>query len=526
MKKNLYDDTSIALILCYLVFFLSCSYIPTRVYKLDRPSTPTKIKAPTKAHLYDGSMILFSDGFVFNQNAFNGEGMYYDLERRIIKPVKRVSADSVIFLEYYESGVEGGPLLGSLLGPIVFIGAITSSEEIKKAIFGSCPTVYSYHNDSYSLQAECFSYSIAPLAEDWDLDRIDGGRAVGDHYLLQVTNEALETHYINHMNLFIADHPREFEAFPTDDEDILLFGRERELLSVTDKVGRDISSQIANRDGQWFRSDSALLKQLSTEITEDWIDVSFEKPDKAQEMCLAFRLRNTLLNTVLFYDVMLGAGGVQALDLIAGESFDILDAWNLNQWYKTYFGLNIQIWNGKEFETAGWIKDTGPIAWHQVGLKLPAPEDKKVKLRLTFLPDNWMIDWIGVSFEQSDQFIIQEIACQQLLKTGGDSLLLDSSLLHADDSNYLVTYPAESYLISFRVPKINPGFERTYFLKSKGYYIEWIRKEWFNTREADPTYIAFDLNEKTITETAKRWRSKKTEIEQDFFSSKIVHLAE
>jgi hypothetical protein len=504
----------------------SCTYSSTRVYKLDHPENQSTIEAPTKAHLYNGSMILFSEGFQFKQNVLSGSGIYYDLQRKLKKEVKSISADSVAFLEYYQSAQEGGPILGSLIAPLIFAGAVGSNDEIKKAIFGSCPTVYSYNGTSYSLQAECFSYSICPMAEDKDLDRIDKGTISDNSYVLKVTNEALETHYINEMNLIYAEYPSRFEAFPSDDEDIILFGQEQEISSAKDKAGRDILPLISNRDRQWFRSDSSTLQQLCNKVTKDWIDLTLQKPRNAQKMFMAIRLRNTLLNTVLFYDVMLGSGGVRSLDLVEGKSIGLLDAWNFNNWYTKYFGLEIQIWDGEEFETIGRIKDTGPIAWHQVGIRLPTLEGKKIKLRLTFLPDNWVIDWVGISFDQSDKLFLKEIPCKQLLKLYRDTLNLDAAILRQNDDQYLITYPAESYLLTYEVSNPKPDINRSYFLKSQGYYIEWIRNEWFNDKKRRNFDIAFELNEKTLIKTAKRWSSKKEEFEHHFFSSKITKLAE
>ena len=104
--------------------------------------------------------------------------------------------------------------------------------------------------------------------------------------------------------------------------------------------------------------------------------------------------------------------------------------------------------------------------------------------------------------------------------------MLDAASLHRGDHRYLITYPAESYLLSFPVKEPRSGIMRSYFLKSQGYYIEWIRNEWFNDKNRSDFDIAFDLNENTLIETAKRWSSKKPEFEKHFFSSRVIHLAE
>ena len=91
------------------------------------------------------------------------------------------------------------------------------------AIFGSCPTVYTYSGQPCTLEAETFSYSIARRFESSDLDRLDAGKVINGKYILKVTNEALETHYIDEMSLLTVDHPPGYEAFPDTRHNIVLF---------------------------------------------------------------------------------------------------------------------------------------------------------------------------------------------------------------------------------------------------------------------------------------------------------------
>jgi hypothetical protein len=485
------------------------------------PTTqPTRVSAPTKAHLNDGSLIIFKDGFTIGKNKISGTGMLYSIERVQIKTVYGVGLDTVAFMEYYVSQVEGNSVLAALLGPLVFAGGL-ANERIKKAIFGSCPTIYSHDGENYSLQAECFSYSICPLAEARDLDRIDGGQPHDNEYKLKITNEALETHYINQLTLKYIDHSTKYEAYPTDDQEIILFGPDNLVERAYDRNGTEITELVNRKDSIWFQSDSGALNKLTEQITEDWIELELRKPPEANQVILALRIRNTLLNTVLFYDVMLGSAGIKALDWMAGKNLNPVYAWNFNRWYSSHFGLRVQIWNGREFETVQRFGDCGPIAWRQVAINLEIPDIRELRIRLAFLPDNWMIDWVGVSEPVDESPAVYQANCRSLNKTGREKTEIDPGLIIEADDAYLVTYPADVYQAVYQVAERNPDLIRTYFLESQGYYIEWIRSKWFNSYKGEISATEFKLDDSTIIHTAQLWQSKKESFEQDFFSSKI-----
>ncbi|MEW6685638.1 MAG: hypothetical protein AB1393_05465 [Candidatus Edwardsbacteria bacterium] len=136
----------------FCLTFSTCVFISTQVKPLDKMTEKIVITSPTKAHLYDGSMVVFPDSFEMTGDVIIGKGIRYDLTREHSTRVESVPRDSVAFLEYYEESEQPGPLLGSLLAPFL-VGAAATNEKIHKALFGSCPTVYSFDGDKYSLQA-------------------------------------------------------------------------------------------------------------------------------------------------------------------------------------------------------------------------------------------------------------------------------------------------------------------------------------------------------------------------------------
>jgi len=525
MKK-----AKIFIYLCLIsLFFLasfSCIFISKKVYRFDKTGERAKITSPTKVHLYDGSMIVFANGFEMTGDYVKGKGILYDLTREHSKPVETISRDSVAFLEYYKKELQTGPFWGSLGAPLLFVAAI-QNEDIHKAFFGSCPTVYSFDGEKYSLEAECFSYSISPTIETYDLDRIDHGKTFNGKFILNVRNEALETHYINQMKLVIVDHPEKYEPFPVNKpflerkDQIILFGRESSILKAISKSGRDVKTLLTERDEQWYQSDSSVIQEISEKVEKDWIEIFTTVPEGANNMVVALRFRNTLFHTVEFYDLLLNGYGAQAIDWIGVKMADPIYLTQLYKWYQRYFGIYVELWNGDKIEKKVFIDDTGPIAWRQIAFELPVPKNRIAKLRFNFLPDNVMLDWIGISFDSSPEFTIHEAECSKIVDIRGRQKNILPTFLKQNDDQYFITYPAESYHLIFNVGDEPKGMNRTFFLNSRGFYIEWIRHNWLEFAESNEEKLTFQLNEASIIHAAKHWIAKKAEFEKQFFNSKI-----
>ena len=95
--------------------------------------------------------------------------------------------------------------------------------------------------------------------------------------------------------------------------------------------------------------------------------------------------------------------------------------------------------------------------------------------------------------------------------------LLNREPIFHNDDKYLVTYPGDHYTVTYQVANSEANEISSYFIKSKGYYIEWIRKEWINNDKP----ISFNFNDETLIKTAQLWLDKKEDFEQLFYDLKI-----
>lgn len=475
------------------------------------------IDVPSKVHVRDGSVILFADGFRAQRDTVFGFGPRYHFGvARADSARWTMPLDSILGVEYFDETVPGARGAASI--PLAFATA-QAVALLGAAMFGSCPTVYTFDETRHRLEAECFSYSIGSMYELADLDRLEQRTPAAGRFTLRLLNEALETHYIDRFRMAYVDHPAGTEAFPTDKGEVLLVRNPRPAAIARSSQGQDVTSLLRYRDNLAYAIDTARISELFSRGERDWIELTLPVSPDSREITLALRGRNSLENTVLLYDVMMRDQGLSVIDWSQSLDNDLLYAYRLHSWYETLEGIDIEVENDGVFEHVVRIADTGPIAWKPVAATVPLPEHgDSVRVRLSFIPDNWRIDWVGFEEERFDEPELRVIDCSDA-RGNVPALTSVADAIADDDGEYLVTYPGEWLDLSFELPA-NFGRTRTLFVDSKGYYVEWIRPEWVRER---PDVPGFDIGEpETITaRLAERWIQRKIPFEREFYDYRV-----
>jgi hypothetical protein len=501
-------------------FFTQAAVAPI-IPRVPEGKKSLDVKQPAKAHLDDGSVVLFDRGFTVQDGLLLGTGVQYDLARTHQTMIDAVPVGRIMALESYQYEVRLAETIGGIAGIAVGTpAAIVGTLVLAIAIFGSCPTVYSPLPGGELLEAELFSHSIVRRFEGTDLDRLEAARPVDGMIRLRIANEALETHYINRLELLAADHPDGFEAFPTPKDTVALLGAPTPLKDARNRTGREVGAAISRRDDSWYQTGPDLDAEATQRPTDDWIDGTVEVPRGAATMTVAFRLRNTLLDTVLLYDVLLRSQGFGALAWLDRFNRNPFAAWRWHTWFEDRFALRVLLEQEGEFREVARVPVTGPIAWHQVAVTFPAPGGPTAKLRFESLADNWQVDWVGVSLEQAPRPVVTAIPVASFTGPHGTDLPAVLPSLQRADDQYLMTSPGESFTLSFPAGVPPPGAQRTWLLKSRGYYIEWLRGEWL-TASAGKTDTAPGPGDQVVVEASRRWAEKREQFERDFFSTRI-----
>ena len=482
--------------------------------QLDVKKLPVTVQSSVKAHLVDGSSIIYPNGVSLAGDNLIGYGSRYAIGATTPTSISKMSLDSVVGMENFGTNVATGSsvMLTLLAIPLVAIAAAGAAV----AIFGSCPTFYADSAGTELLQAEGFSYAIAPLFEQRDVDRLRLTPTADGRVVLRVRNEALETHYINHLELLEVTHSENESAVPDQSGHALAISSNRLEASITDRSGRDISAIVKSTDENVFTTLDTRLASVTATDLFDHIDIALPAPG-ADSVAVILDMRNSLLNTVLLYDHILAAPGLKSLDFLGKDLNRIAGAVDLGRWYAQNMGMRVSVRDGDTFKLIARLGDSGPIAFNRLAVLLPVIRgtDDSVRVRLSFVADNWRIDEISVA-DNWRRPSSRTIPLSRAIPIDHSQQITAATALNEPDDNYLVTTPGQSFTAEFDVGT-NGNNQRTWFAISQGYYTEWVRGSWIRNASGKP----FTPTNDALLDAIRGWRASQAVMERQFYSQRI-----
>jgi hypothetical protein len=494
-------------------------------------------EVPVRAYLVDGSVAVLPRGAAVRAGRLEGAGSRHSLSFDSSRAFDGISLDSVVAVEAFRGVVDTS---ASALGAArVVAGALGMAAVLGFAVFGSCPTVYALEPggaaDEAPLVMEAFSYSIAPLFESRDVAAIPVAPDPDGHIWLEIRNEALETHYVRHMELLEVPLEAGERVLPDPTGRPLALGNSLAPRSAVDRDGRQIADLVGASNGRPFRSSPSRLAVATIDDFEDHLVLDFEVPVGVSEAALELELRNTLLNTVLFYDVILAASGASALDWIGRDLDQIGNAVAMGRWYADRMGMRVHVNTAVGWVEAAQLSDSGPIAWKEVAVPIPV-HGPGVQVRLSFPTDSWFIERVVLATTvRTPPVRVHALATAERRDGVPDPAIVRR--LSVSDTLHHVTFPGEAYRVAFQVGDTGgigaPGKDaggtpdtsgpgapagRGFLLAMQGYYVEWIRGSWLR---AGGGRGPFEPGDSAILEAMARWSEVMEAFENDFHESRI-----
>lgn len=473
--------------------------------------------SPVRAHLLSGRTVVFPEGARFATDtvrAISARGRLYDLNFEPLGTVEALPMDSIVAMETFTTKYDEGTSVA--VSTLATVGVIVGVPALAVAIFGSCPTVYSNGPDGPVLEAESFPNSIVSLFELRDVDPLRVQAGPDGVVALEVRNEALETHYINHLELIEVAHADGTTALPAPDGQAFVLRGSSAPARATDRAGRDVQPALLREDAQVFSTDPITLAAATPDDLMDHIDLTFPAP-ATDTAAVVLRLRNSLLNTVYFYDVMLAGQGPRSLDWLGRDLESISYAVGLGDFYAQHMGLRVQVWDGTAYRAVGKVGEVGPIAWDDVAVPLPVPATDSLRVRLHFVADAWRIDAVALAADVTT--VTPRRVRLHAIEASADVVPADPvALAAAPDEDYLTTMPGTRFEVQFQVGPEPPAGQRTFFLAAQGYYTEWIRRDWLTPPATDTAFIP---SKTTLHAAMQRWQDVKPTFEAQFETSKI-----
>ena len=383
-----------------------------------------------------------------------------------------------------------------------------------KACFGSCPTFYLEENDNlHSTRAEGFSSSIAPVLERKDIDALQYVTRSREFHL-RMKNEALETHVIN--EVFIEAVLKNVDEKVYADRYNNYYRCKGHLPPAMAKVAnRDILDKVKAIDEKEYFSVTDSLDLF----TREEIYLNFDSMP-GQEKGLVLNFRQSLLTTFLLYS------GISYMGDEFGQIFANIEN---NDKSRKYFslpydklgGIKVYIKNpDKKWVFVEEIKETGPIAKNLNIIRLPSSENgQATEIKLELTKGLWRVDHVGLTtiIEKTEAL---KVAVTDIESINGETYTPDE-IAH-DDEAYLISLPGNEFRLKFELPEIPRTKEFELFLSTKGYYLEWIRKEWLEEKDIAKLRKMMTLDKKTWRELAIEFKSMEQEMETVFWNSKYT----
>jgi hypothetical protein len=182
-------------------------------------------------------------------------------------------------------------------------------------------------------------------------------------------------------------------------------------------------------------------------------------------------------------------------------------------------GLHVSVRRGGEWHEAADVPDAGPIAWRDVAAVIPAPPGDTLRVRLSFVADEWRLGKVSVA-TRFRRPVPQRFAPSALVAahTTADADALRS--VTETDARYLETTPGQQFTLRFGTGAAPRDSVRTFLLATDGYYTEWIRGDWVRQAEAAASR-PFIASDSTLAETVRHWSSVAPAFESAFAHTRI-----
>ncbi len=513
-----------AMLLLMILIFSKC-YPTYQASKVNTDSLKAGTYSDIQAKVFkpDNTIILFPKGYVIRNSYIQGDGIVSNFGTgKLIRGQIKLPLDSIAAMTSYKETTKdvrnfGSFLLGITGVPLTILGVYCIS--CPKCCFGSCPTVYTYDGEKYNLEAELFSECISRQLENSDIDLLKQS-PINDTLQLKITDEALETHYINKFEMVVAEHPAGTELYPAVNNKLLLVSAFIPPLSAVTKEGINIIKILKKDDNKYYRSGVKTVLELKKGSSLDWIDVKIPA-SKHKTVKMILKYRNTLLSTELLYDVVLGSQGIKAMEWTKEMNEEPGYAAQFKMLYDTFSGIQINLLENGNWKYCGKFKDAGPLNWKYIAAELPANNSDNQTIRLEFIPDDFMIDYIAfdTTSVNNDKIKTRVVYPFEIVDGSGNRVDTILRFIKYDDLNYLKNEPGDSYYLNYKIPA-KSNFKETALIYSKGYYNEWIRGSWINNKDKDFTFNLYDIKS-TLSRLADGWIENSSLLEREFFHSRF-----
>lgn len=364
-----------------------------------------------------------------------------------------------------------GLIFGGVIDAVVIIAimSINFAPDLSSLdTAGSCPLLYSFDGKEYVLDSEAFGGSICKAFKRTDWSRLDHMTAVHDTCRLKITEELQETDCIDEVKLQIVDHPKGTVIVPSFAGKLHTISSPKAPLRALDFDGNNVLNLIESTDESFWLSNPFGRNPEDRTDVQDGLILEFTRPHTADFVKLVFNVKSTTW-AALMQTRFLKLHGRELEDW-----YQLLDssaeARTLFQQVMIREGMtNIELWNGREWLSSGyiWVAGTYNFRDQLLWLDLTKIPGDVLRVRLEATAGFVMVN--SVRADYSDDLPVEtfEVTPSEAKDYYGEDIC---GPLETTDHRYHLMYTSDRADLTFIVPPLRTGYQRTYVLKSTGYY--------------------------------------------------------
>jgi hypothetical protein len=333
----------------------------------------------------------------------------------------------------------------------------------------SCPLVYSFDGKNYVLDSETFSGAIFKAAQRTDWDNLDHLEEIKGHYRLKIMNRFQETQYIDEIKLFAVDHPQESDVVPSFSGKFHTILKPVSLIKAVDWAGNNILELLKEKDEHFWISNPFDRNPELPEQTRDSIVMEFPRPLASSLVKLILTIQNTGWASYMEGHLSeLPGRELESWHDLMNRSVEAREAFK-----KVVFRegmLSLKLWDGESWKDMDYLWFVGPsLSKDQVvELDIHNIPGNVLRVKLESTAGLWMVDSVKADFSSDLPMDITEAQLIQAKDNKGKDL---SRLLeNIDDQDYILPTNEDWAELTFRAPARKKGYERSFILKSTGYY--------------------------------------------------------
>jgi hypothetical protein len=455
--------------------------------------TYTKVLTPPTALIADDSQsmdVLMKDGTIYKlDNAvvsikdIVGRGYKYPLDGQREVFSGTLALDDISIVQTSKSNIMGSFLTDATIGvlAVAAIGALDGSGPTANANIiypssggdGSCPFVFTNDGSGYRFESETFAGAICQGMELANLEPLKYLKPINGEYNLALANQLQESEHVNEISLLAIDHPSGTEIIPDCNGQIHTISNPMPPFSAISFSRDNVLELINKADNQfWGNLYQNSNSSFNNNNPLNGIICEFERPPESQTAKLVLNMKNSGLG-YFGLEKIHSLEGPNRMNWIYKLNSDVNERNRLKAWMMREGGLHVSLLVDGEWISQGSVPLVGPKTEAEkiVLVDLSQCHENSIKIKIESTPDLWLIDAVAIDYSTDANISVSVPKLCNAVTQNGQNV---AEMISNPDSLYYSMLPGDYALLSFGEVPQSKDMDRTFLLKSQGFYYPWI----------------------------------------------------